>query len=91
LQRNAAELGISDVQSEGCCYITFKCREEAGKRLLLALRDIVTREPLDTRSLVSEGECPVFDKYDEYIPPELLREAYAADRLFADEVVERFE
>ena len=32
-----------------------------------------------------------FDKYDEYIPPELLREAYAVDKLFADEVVERFE
>ena len=32
-----------------------------------------------------------FDKYDEFIPPELLREAYAKDRLFADEIIERFE
>ena len=46
---------------------------------------------LDGQELVGAGECPVFDKYDEYIPPELLREAYAKDRLRADEILERFE
>ncbi len=91
LQKHAGELGISDIQSEGCCYITFKARGDAGKNLVFAIRDILSREGIDVKSLVSEGECPVFDKYDEYIPPELLREAYAADRLRTDEIFERFE
>ncbi len=91
LQKYAYELGISDVQSEGCCYITFKAKAEAGENLLFGIRSILERDGLDTFSLVNDGECPVFDKFDEYIPPELLRDAYAIDRLYADEVLERFE
>ena len=40
---------------------------------------------IDCQSLVSESELPVFDKYDEYIPGELLRRAYSVDRLRGDE------
>ncbi len=91
MQHHASELGISDVQSESCHYITFKAKGDAGKSFLYGVRSILEREGLDTHTLVSDGECPIFDKYDEYIPPELLREAYATDRLLADEVLERFE
>ncbi len=92
MQRYAGELGISDIQSQGCCYITFKAKDkQAGEGLLYALSDIISRDGLDTRMLVSDGECPVFDKYDEFIPPELLRDAYASDRLLADEIISRFE
>lgn len=91
MQHHASELGISDIQSEGCHYITFKAKGDAGKSFLMGVRSILEREGLDTHTLVSDSECPVFDKYDEYIPPELLREAYATDRLSADEVLERFE
>ncbi|MBE6643981.1 MAG: DEAD/DEAH box helicase [Ruminococcaceae bacterium] len=90
LQKYSSELGISDIQSQGCCYITFKAKNENGNNLLINLRSILERDGLDTNSLVSDGECPVFDKYDEYIPPELLRRAYAVDRLLADEVLLRF-
>ena len=91
LQKYASELGISDVQSEGCYYITFKARAEVGKTLMLGIRSILERDGIDTFALVNGGECPVFDKFDEYIPPELLRDAYAIDRLRADEILERFE
>ena len=90
LQKYSSELGISDVQSQGCCYITFKARGDAGKNLIFAIRSILERDGLDTEALVSDGECPVFDKYDEYIPPHLLRRAYAADRLSREEVLLRF-
>ena len=90
LQKYASELGISDIQSESCYYIKFKAREDAGKSFLFAVRDILERDGLDTAELVRDGECPVFDKYDEFIPPELLREAFAEDRLLADEVILRF-
>ena len=91
LQKYSSELGISDIQSEGCCYITFKAKPDVGKNLMFGIRAILERDGLDTFSLVNGGECPVFDKFDEYIPPELLRDAYAIDRLRADEIFERFE
>lgn len=91
LQKYAGELGISDIQSEGCYYIKFKAKEDYGKNLLFGIRSILNRDGIDTAALVRDGECPVFDKYDEYIPPELLRIAYAKDRLLADEILERFE
>ena len=40
-------------------------------------------------SLVGATECPVFEKYDEYIPSELLRKAYKTDKLRADEIMAR--
>ena len=89
LQKNASTLGISDVQSEGCHYITFKAKADAGKGLMENIRNILETEGLDVFSLVNGGECPVFDKFDEYIPADLLREAYAVDRLDGAEVIER--
>ena len=54
------------------------------------LFDIVRREGgIDRRALVEGSEIPIFDKYDPYIPPTLLRNAYAEDRLRADEVEKR--
>ncbi len=90
LKLKAKDLGISDIESEGCCYITFKASRDAGDNFISNLRQMLLNEGIDTRSLVSDSECPVMDKYDECIPPHLLREAYAKDRLSADEVLERF-
>ncbi len=89
LQKYAGELGLSDIQGVGCCYITFKAKGE-GATLPARIREILLRDGLSTEALVFEGECPVYDKYDDFIPPELLREAYAVDRLSAKEVLERF-
>ena len=91
MQKYASELGISDISSEGCCYITFKAKSDAAKRFISTLSEIIARDGIDTESLVNEGENPVFDKYDEYIPPELLRQSYAKDRLLGDEILQRFE
>ncbi len=90
LQKYASEFGISDIQSEGCCYITFKASEDAGKSLLFSIREVLETQGIKTDELVSDSECPIFDKYDEYIPAELLRGAYSVDRLLADEILERF-
>ena len=91
MQKYSSELGISDIQSQGCCYITFKAKDGAGKYFLSNLRNIIERDGLDPHTLVSDGECPIYDKFDEYIPPNLLRYAYAEDRLLADEIAARFE
>ena len=41
--------------------------------------------------LVGANEAPTFEKYDEYIPADLLRRAYATDRLRSDEPTARLE
>jgi len=89
MQKYSSELGISDIQSEGCSYITFKCKGD-GRSLPVRIHEIAERDGLEPEMLVSDSECPVFDKYDELIPPELLRAAYAADRLCMSEVRARF-
>ena len=86
----AGRLGISDISGEGCCYITFKARREDGEKLLDRLAGILRERPIDPESLVGASEMPVYDKYDEYIPAELLRKAYARDRLCPEEVMLRF-
>ena len=43
----------------------------------------------DAACLVSPTELPSFEKYDEYVPAELLRHAYATDRLNAEDAAKR--
>ncbi|MHB0878855.1 MAG: hypothetical protein ACYC5O_22675 [Anaerolineae bacterium] len=48
--------------------------------LLRALKAIA-EERITGFDLVSEGEGPEQEKYDEFVPPELLRKAFATDWL----------
>ena len=45
----------------------------------------------DPQMLVRDSELPVFEKYDQYIPGELLRSAYAVDKLNVSEAKARIE
>ncbi len=89
LKQHASELGVSSIEFEGCNYMTFKMTEPDSRAWLGRLADKVRGEGIDCMSLVEHGEIPVFEKYDDCIPVELLRRAYATDRLRADELVER--
>lgn len=91
LSKNASRYGISDIQSEGCCYITFRAENyEDARALESALGADIRREGIIAEELVGENEAPVFEKFDGFVPKELLRRAYAADRLAPDEVEHRF-
>ena len=89
LQTNASYFGIYGLEYDGCYYMTFKCEKDADE-LLGMLRRKITADTIDTIDLVGKGECPIFEKYDPCIPPELLRRAYAADKLRTDEMKRRF-
>ena len=90
LTKYASALGISDIASEGCYYLTFKARERAPKRLFAEICALMEKEGVNAAELVFPSECPAFEKYDPYVPSALLRDAYAADRLSPREVVSRF-
>jgi ATP-dependent Lhr-like helicase len=84
LVAHASELGISGIEFEGCRYISFHmegAREEFLSRLAVAASCGVRAD-----ELVFASEHPLFDKYDAFIPAELLRKAYARDRLDPAEV-----
>ena len=89
LSRRAAEYRISGIEYEGCCYIVFKMEGADAGGLLSGLSDEVKKNGIDVSTLVGQNENPVFEKYDPYIPSELLRRAYYTDKLRAGEVVER--
>ncbi|MBE6594885.1 MAG: DEAD/DEAH box helicase [Ruminococcaceae bacterium] len=87
LTKNAGALGLSGMEYEGCCYMKFHLTgsgEQFIHRLLEAASGGIQPE-----ALVAPSELPLFDKYDALIPGELLRRAYAADRLFAPEAEAR--
>lgn len=89
IKKHAAELRISGIEFEGCCYITFKMEQSNAALFVERLAEIVRNEGIDPMSLVEHGEIPVFDKYDDCVPLDLLRRAYAIDRLRADELSAR--
>ena len=89
IAKNARSFGISGIEFEGCYYICFKM-ERDDSRLMSMLADTVRNDGgIDCRALVENGEIPIFDKYDNYIPADLLRKAYSADRLRSDEAEAR--
>ncbi len=88
LQKNSAKLGICDIEFEGCSYITFKTERGDGAMLVRAMYEDIEQNGMDASSLVSPSEAPSYDKYDEFVPPSLLREAFACDRLNTAEACE---
>ena len=89
LASKAQVFGISGIEFEGCYYMTFRMERGDAHSLLGYLHDHVSSFAIDTHALVSPRELPLFEKYDRYIPAELLRYAYAEDRLNAKEMTER--
>ncbi len=89
LQKNASRFGIYGLEFDGCYFMTFKS-SHSPEELLALIRDGVTRDEIVPIELVGKGECPIFEKYDPCIPPELLRLAYAEDKLRTDEMKRRF-
>ena len=89
ISQNAHRFGISGIEFEGCYYMTFRMEKGSDAALCAFMAEHVQRYGIDTLSLVSSKELPVFEKYDRFVPSELLRYAYSVDKLNADETVKR--
>lgn len=84
----APEFAISGIESGGSCYITFRMEKGSADALERRLASaFISLQSTDM--LVSQKELPVFEKYDEYVPAELLRSAFARDRLDLCEIKSR--
>ena len=88
LTKNSAKFGISGIEYQGCEYISFKLDDNDGVRLAEAIYRDISEHGMDAHELVFSSESPSYDKYDEHVPPALLRDAYAVDRLCCEEASE---
>lgn len=84
----AAQFRISKMEFDGCCYLTFRMERGDGDALLAAMRERA-RGGIDADSLIRPTETPVYEKYDGFLPGELLRIAYREDKLRTDELEAR--
>ncbi len=71
---------ITGLEYEGCYFIQFKMSRGNDFELISELAK-KAEQGINAEDLISSGEVPVFEKYDDYIPADLLRHAYAVDKL----------
>ena len=87
----SSDFGISGIDYEGCYFIKFRMERGTPYEFLRCLTAELRADEGDARLLVRDSELPIFEKYDQYIPGELLRSAYAVDKLNVSEARMRIE
>ena len=85
----AKQFKISNLEFSGCYYFEFRMEKGTDYDFIKYLYDNVKREGIDKNFLVGENEDFAHEKYDEYIPKKLLRDAYISDSLRTDEIGRR--
>jgi ATP-dependent Lhr-like helicase len=85
----ADEYKISKMEFEGCYYLMFRMERGDGLGLLRAMGERIRAEGISLDHLIGLSECPVYEKYDGFIPAELLRTAFREDKLRSDEILSR--
>ena len=86
LKFKATEFGISNVEYDGCNYIMFRLDRCDEKTFSERLMKDLSENGIDKFALISNSETPIYDKFDVYLPAELLRKSYATDKLDTSEV-----
>ncbi len=69
------KLGISGLNSSRPYFIQFKMKADA--QTFFRVLTETAAQPLDPMELVYRNEVPVFDKYDEFLPEELVKKGFA--------------
>lgn len=83
----ASQLGLKGLDSARPYYLQFKMQVDADEFFRVVKEQ--AELPLDPMELVYPGEVPYFDKYDEYVPPELIRKGFALGVLDIEGMLER--
>lgn len=80
-------LGISALDSSRPYFIQFKMKAKS-EDFFMVLKDM-EKQPLDPMELIYKGEVPVFEKYDEFLPDELVKKGFAYGILGIEEMKKR--
>lgn len=88
LKRKCGEqLGLSGLDSARPYFIQFKMK--ADRTAFFRVLAEAERQPLDPMELVYPNEVPLFEKYDEFLPVELVKKGFAYGILGIDEMKAR--
>jgi ATP-dependent Lhr-like helicase len=77
-----AELGIKGIDVSRPYFMQFRMRADA-REFMDALKSVFAQD-FDPMELLYPAEVPVFEKYDEFVPPELVRKGFAYGVLDVD-------
>lgn len=83
----ADRLGLRNLDSARPFFIQFTMRADEETFFRVLAEEI--RKPIDPMELVYPKELPLFDKYDEYLPEELVKKGFALGVLDVDGLREK--
>ena len=83
----ASQLGLSGLDSSRPYFIQFKMK--ADREEFFRVLSEMEKRPLDPMELVYPNEVPLFEKYDEFLPAELVKKGFAYGILGIDEMRSR--
>lgn len=86
----ADDLCLGAIESDSCYYLTYKSDISRPRDVYAYVRELLSRNDISTEELTGLNECPVFEKYDEYLPAHILRKAFYTDKLDMSEIPIRF-
>lgn len=85
--RCGEQLGLSGLDSSRPYFIQFKMK--ADRWTFFRVLAEAEKQPLDPMELVYPNEVPLFEKYDEFLPEELVKKGFAYGILGIDEMKSR--
>ena len=85
--RCAKQLGLKGLNASRPYYMQFTLQVDETEFYAIVSEE--TEKPLDPMELVYPGENPVFEKYDEYLPPLLVQKGFACGVLDVDGMKQR--
>lgn len=85
--RCAAKLELKALDASRPYFMQFKMK--ASPEMFFQVLTQEAQKPLDPMELLYPGEVPVFEKYDEFVPPELVRKGFACGVLGIDTMKQR--
>lgn len=83
----ADHLGLRNLDSARPFFIQFTMKADESAFFRVLAEEI--RKPIDPMELVYPKELPLFDKYDEYLPEELVKKGFALGVLDVDGLREK--
>ena len=83
----ADRLGLRNLDSARPFFIQFTMKADESAFFRVLSEEI--RKPIDPMELVYPKELPLFDKYDEYLPEELVKKGFAFEVLDVDGLREK--
>ena len=83
----ADRLGLRNLDSARPFFIQFTMKADESAFFRVLAEEI--RKPIDPMELVYPKELPLFDKYDEYLPEELVKKGFALGILDVDGLREK--